>query len=261
MNKLNFNLYVGGKGTTTDRAGLDKIHTPDPVGRWMPIPHSTMINHADTALQALNMKIVHDVYKIDKDGKRMFGMVQVQNCKADGDFSFVVGIRNSHDKALRAGFAVGLGVTVCSNLQFRGEIVVGSKHTLNILERLPLLITGAVGQLATKWDEESKRVQVYKDREITNSQGHELLIQAARNEVFPRSQFMDIADEWKSPRHPEFQGRTVWSLFNSVTEYLKPRENSGGSTTWLLPARTERLHAICDSECGLEVLAPQAAID
>ena len=256
MNKLNFSLYVGGKGTVVDRMGLSSIPTPDPINRWHPIPHSTLVDDVDKSLQSLNMHIVNDVYKLDKGGARMFGMLQIGNCKEDSDFSFVAGLRNSHDKALRAGLAVGLGVSICSNLQFRGEIVIGTKHTTNILERLPLLVNGAIGQLADKWDEEGKRVSVYKGHELTTKQGYELLIKAARMEVFPRTQFMDVADEWENPRHDEFKDRNIWSMFNSVTEHLKPRENSNGSTVWLLPARTERLHAICDAECGLEVLQP-----
>lgn len=255
MNKLNFNLYVGGKGAVSDRAGLANVATPPASGRWQPLAHSTLVDEVDKALQGLNMRIVNDTYKLDKGGSRMFGMLQIANCKDDGDFSFVAGIRNSHDKAIKAGLAVGLGVMVCSNLQFRGEIAIGTKHTLNIMDRLPLLVQGAIGALSTKWDEEGKRVQSYKDVGVSLSEGRDLLIQAAKSDVFPRTQFMDINDEWETPRHSEFKDRNVWSLFNAVTEHLKPRENSLGTTTWLLPMRTERLHAICDARCGLEVLA------
>jgi hypothetical protein len=254
MNALNFGLYVGGKGQTTDRTGLSAVHTPDAVGRWQPLAHATLIDQIDSALGELKMRIVNDTYKLDKDGQRMFGLLQIANCKSDSDFSFVAGVRNGHDRMIRAGLSVGLGVMVCSNLQFRGEIVIGTKHTLNIMDRLPLLIAGAVGQLATKWDGESVRVQNYKEQGLTESEGHDLIIQAARADVFPRSQVMDIVDEWKSPRHPEFKDRNVWSVFNSVTEHLKPRAQSSGSTLWLLPNRTERLHAICDSKCNLPVL-------
>lgn len=256
MNNLNFSLYVGGKGVTTDRAGLSRIPTPDPEGRWHPVAHSILVDEIDTSLKSLDMRIVNDTYKLDKDGSRMFGLLQIANCKSDSDFSFVAGVRNGHDRMVRAGLSVGLGVFVCSNLQFRGEIVIGTKHTTNIMERLPLLVKGAIGQLATKWDDEGKRVKVYKERELTLNEGRELLINAARSNVFPRTQLLDIVDEWETPRHSEFKDRNVWSVFNAVTEHLKPRENSIGSTLWILPQRTERLHAICDSKCGLETLNP-----
>jgi hypothetical protein len=257
--KLNFNLYVGGKGMTVDRNGLAAVPTPEPEGKWRPIPHTTLVTEFEKALLPYNMSIVNETFKLDKGGKRMFGMMQIANCKPDSDFAFAVGLRNAHDKMIRAGLAVGMGVGVCSNLSFRGEIVIGRKHTTEILTDLPGLITGAIGKLAQKWDTQGKIVEIYKGHPITTSDGHDLLIECAKKEVFPRTQLMDVIDEWEMPIHPEFNDRNLWSLFNSVTEHLKPRQESNGSTLWLLPNRTERLHAVCDAVAGLEQLAPGEA--
>lgn len=257
MNKLDFNLYVGGKGVTVDRAGLAAVHTPAPEGIWHPVPHLTMVEQLETALVPYNIKIVNETFKLDKGGKRMFGMLQVANCKPDNDFSFAVGLRNGHDKCIRAGLAVGMGVGVCSNLSFRGEIVIGRKHTTEILVDLPDLMTGAIAKLADKWNTQEAIVAKYKETGITITEGNDLLVKCARAEVFPRSQFMDVADEWATPRHPEFNDRNLWSLFNCVTEHLKPRQESTGGTLWILPERTERLHSILDPVAHVELLAPE----
>jgi hypothetical protein len=252
MNKLNFGVYVGGKGTTVDRNQLATVPTPDPIGRWMPIPHVRLLTELETALKPYNMSVVNETFKLDKKGQRMFGMLQVANCKEDGDYSFVVGLRNAHDKAIRAGLAVGLGVHICSNLQFRGEITIGRKHTLEILNDLPGLMSGAIAKLSAKWDTQGKNVLAYKNTDVSIRQGHELLIDCAKAEVFPRTQLMDVINEWETPSHPEFNDRNLWSLFNSVTESLKPRESSSGSTLWLLPERTETLHSILDPIAGVK---------
>lgn len=258
MNDSNFKVYVGGKGAVVDRNGLANIPTPEPVGRWFPVPHMTLVTELETALQPHGMKIVAETFKLDKGGQRMFGMLQVGNCKAAGDdFEFAIGLRNAHDKMLRAGLAVGMNVGVCSNLSFRGEIVIGRKHTTEILTDLPLLMAGAITKLAEKWDTQGKIVTAYKGMDVSVTQGRDLLINCAKQEVFPRTQLMDVIDEWETPRHPEFKDRNLWSLFNSVTEHLKPRENSNGSTLWLLPNRTERLHSILDPVAGIELLAPE----
>lgn len=259
MNILDFKVYVGGKGTTVDRNGLAAVATPDPVGRWFPVPHMTLVTELETALVPHNMKIVAETFKLDKSGQRMFGMLQVANCKDTGDYGFAVGLRNAHDKMLRASLAVGMGVSVCSNLSFRGEIVIGRKHTTEILNDMPMLMTGAIAKLAEKWDTQGKIVTAYRGMDISVTQGRDLLINCAKSEVFPRTQLMDVIDEWENPRHPEFKDRNLWSLFNSVTEHLKPRENSTGSTLWLLPSRTERLHSILDPVAGVELLAPEEA--
>ena len=38
--------------------------------------------------------------------------------------------------------------------------------------------------------------------------------------IGPR-QFIAAAEEWRKPRHDEFQPRNAWSLYNAVTESLK----------------------------------------
>jgi hypothetical protein len=212
-----------------------------------------MVTQLEKALKPFEMTIVNETYKLDKGGSRMFGMLQVANCKATPDYGFAVGLRNGHDKMIRAGLAVGMGVMVCSNLSFRGEIVIGRKHTTEILTDLPLLMDSAIGKLAEKWDRQREIVTAYKNTDISQTQGRDLLINCAKEEVFPRTQLLDIIDEWEAPRHPEFKDRNLWSLFNSVTENLKPRQNSNGSTVWLLPTRTETLHRILDPIAGIEI--------
>ena len=135
----------------------------------------------------------------------------------------------------------------------------GRKHTTAILEDLPMLMTGAITKLAQRWNEQDKIVEAYKNTEVGKLQARDLLIQMAQRNVFPRTQFMDVMEEWEAPRHPEFKGRNLWNLFSSVTENLKPRENSSGSTLWLLQGRTERLHSILDPVAGIQSEAPEVS--
>lgn len=258
---LNFELYVGGKGTKCDRNQLADLPTPAPIGRWSPIPHVTLVNELEKALLPFNMRVSNEVFKLDKGGARMFGLLQIENCNNNPDFSFVAGVRNSHDKMIRAGVAIGEGTFVCSNLRFSGEIVIGRKHTKEILNELPDLITGAVGKLSEGWSKQADIIQKYKEVEVTPLAGRNLLVECAKQLVFPRTQYMDVLEEFESPRHPEFKDRNLWSLMNAVTEVLKPRENSSGSTLWVLPARTARLNIICNEFAGISAFAPEIPID
>lgn len=251
MNKLDFHIYVGGKGKTVDRNGLADISTPESSGRWQPVPHLTLVTELEKALQPHNMTIVNETFKLDKDGQRMFGMLQIGNHVDMPDFSFVAGIRNAHDKQIRAGLAVGDGVFICSNLRFTGEIVIGRKHTTEILNDIPILMEGAIGKLREKWSSQLQLIDKYKEIEVSPLTGRNLLIECAKAKVFPRTQFMDVLQEWEEPKHEEFKPRNLWSLINGVTESLKPREQSTGSTLWLLPDRTIRLTSICNQFAGI----------
>jgi len=249
MNKLNLILHCGGSAATREQ--LATVPVPSPEGRWFPIGHETLLSTVQSELGKLNMNVVNESYGLANDGKRMFGLLQIGNGHNSNDHSWVAGIRNSMDKTFPAGLCVGSGVFVCDNLAFSSEIVFGRRHTTNIMRDLPMLVARACGELASKWDTQGKRIDAYKNTELGNKDAAWILLNSLRQNVFPKTKIDDILSEWLEPRHPEFKDRNVWSLFNAVTEHLKPREASKGNSLWDLPARTTRLHAICDSTCGL----------
>lgn len=251
MNKLNLILHCG--GSATNRETVNKIQAPEPDGRWYPISHGTLLETVEKELTKLDMRIVNESYGIAQEGHRMFGILQIGNGENPADHSWVCGIRNSTDKSFPAGLCVGSGVFVCDNLAFSSEIVFARRHTTNIMRDLPMLVGRAVGELATKWDNQGKRIDAYKNTELGNKDAAWILLNSLRQNVFPKTKIDDILTEWLEPRHPEFKDRNVWSLFNAVTEHLKPREASKGHSLWDLPARTTRLHAICDATCGLNL--------
>ena len=65
--------------------------------------------------------------------------------------------------------------------------------------------------------------------------------------VLPASRLPVLLEEWRRPRHREFTegGRTAWRLFNAFTEAIKGRNLA------VLPKRTQVLHGLMDSACGL----------
>ena len=77
---------------------------------------------------------------------------------------------------------------------------------------------------------------------------HDLVIRALDSRVLPVTNIPGVLREWREPRHPEFceGGRTAWRLFNAFTESLKGSLDA-------LPRRTQGLHGLLDSACGLAV--------
>jgi hypothetical protein len=167
-----------------------------------------------------------------------------------GDFGLTIGVRNSHDRSFPAGLVIGATVFVCDNLSFSGEVKLSRKHTTHIGRDLPQLIDAAIGRLGGLRRSQDERFATYKAHELSDAAAHDLLIQALDARVIPVTKVPLALEEWRRPRHPEFrEGKTAWRLFNAITESAK------GSDLQLLPRRTQALHGLLDTACGLTTLA------
>jgi hypothetical protein len=245
MTQSNLVLHCG--AAKVERSQLTDIVTPQGGQTWCPIPHATLVAEVEGALVRANMRIVSEAHGLSADGARYFGLLQVANGEEQGDYSYVLGLRNSHDKRFPAGLVVGSAVFVCDNLSFSGEINIARKHTRFITRDLPGLVAGAVGQLGDRWHSQAERIDAYRQHELSDVQAHDMIIRALDNRAITVTQVPGILKEWRTPRHPEFSagGSTAWRFLNAVTETAK------GSGLWALPQRTQALHALLDGEVGL----------
>lgn len=250
MKKSNLVLHCGARAV--DRETLSNIPCPVTTETWHPIPHIELVNQVERSLATSNMRIVNESYGVTEDNARMFGLLQVANCRDTQDYAYVIGLRGSLDKSLSRGLAVGSSVFVCDNLSFSSEITFHRKSTKNIMDDLPVMVDTAIGQLSQRWNDQGKRIEAYKNTAIGRTYADHLLAEMA-GDVFPWQRFADIRAEFHKPRHAEFQQETLWALFNAVTEYLKPRAESKASGLWTMPARTSRLHKVCDEFAGLTI--------
>jgi hypothetical protein len=243
MRKTNLMLHCG--AGQIDREKLSLVPTPMRTPTWVPIPHDRLLLGVLDTLTRNHMELVNEAHGVTRDGNRYFGLLQVANGQNSDDFGLVIGLRNSHDKSFPAGLVVGASVFVCDNLSFSGEVRLARKHTAHVERDLPSLITRAVGQLGELRNTQDRRFAAYKQTELSDGQAHDLLIQAIDARVLPVTKLPNALAEWRAPRHEEFrQGKTAWRLFNAFTEALKGHLD-------LLAARTQALHGLMDTTCGL----------
>ena len=245
MKTLDLTIHGGNHELVTVEK-LAEVATPAPEKTWYPIPHARLLDSVRKTVEKSGLHVVTETHAIAKGGLRYFGMMQLANGKNPDDYSLVVGLRNSHDKSIVAGLAVGAGVHVCDNLSFSSDIIIDRKHTRNIERDLPTLIESAVGRLGDARRTQDERITVYKRTELADAQAHDLVIQAYDAHIVPVTRIPEILAEWRAPRHPEFkEGRNAWRLFNAFTEGLKE------SSLFQRPVATQALHGLMDSACGL----------
>jgi hypothetical protein len=221
-----------------------RVSTPRPTETWQPIPHVTLIETVEDALRSTGLKIGNQVHSLTQDGARYFGLTEVQGQDEPGDYSLVLGLRNSHNKTFPVGLVAGANVFVCDNLSFSGEVRLTRKHTTHLQRDLPQLVSMGVGRLMDLWGHQSQRIDAYKGYRMREKAAHDLVIRATDVGACTNRMIPSVLKEWREPSYPEFGDRTAWSLFNAFTEVLK-------GNLVELPRRTEVLHGLFDTQVGL----------
>ena len=253
-NKLNMMIHCGAE--FVDLEQVKNVNEPDPTDSWHPISHWYLIDQLLKRLPQYGLQIVEQAHALKEkgaggkagNGDQYFGMLQVEpinEVERNDDFSFVLGVRNSHDKSFAAGLVLGNGVFVCDNLCFSGEVKLARRHTTNIMRDLPNVINRALSRLIESRTSEVQRIEAYKETEFNDVQAKAAILDMFRGGAFPAQRIPQVLEQWETPAHPEFKERTAWSLFNGVTEVLKK------TSIMALPDRTTKLHGVMDSLCGL----------
>jgi len=247
MQQLNLSICGSDRTKATFEEVLE-VQTPQKTETWTPISHGFLIDQTKKKLDENGFDIVDENHNLARFGQRYFGLLQVQDRSAPAhpDRATIVGLRNGHDKCFPAGIMAGDAPFVCSNLIFNNEIVIARRHTKNI-DNLDVAgnifqkIANAIGQLRESWVGQEKRVNSYKEYDLSStSEANDLIIRAFQNGACSKTQIADIVGQWNKPNHNEFADRNLYSLYNSFSEVWKG--NLG-----LLPNRSTQLHALFDS--------------
>lgn len=235
------NLMLHAGAQTASREQVFDAPTPDATDTHFPIPHATLVETIERHVVASGYEIQTEEYGLwGEVGERMFGVWTLKNGVAHTDYEMALGIRNAHDKSVSAGMAIGSHVFVCDNLALSAEIVVMRKHTRFILRDLDRLVLEATGRLTDARETQDRRIGSYKSTGLIDAEVHDILVRAVDGKVMANSYIPKVLNEWRNPRHPEFEDRNAWSLFNGFTEVFK-------STNPLdLTQRTMRLHGLFD---------------
>lgn len=205
----------------------------------MPTPEATKtytpISHYDVAVNALNIgsdlmqpkgwEVAGSRFQVSPDQGKFFGVIAWESQEAaDQGMRFSIGLRNSVDKKMTVGYCLGSQVIVCDNLVMSGDTVILRKHTGNAQDDLVQALLKGFYQATTSWQDTCALKAQMQALELNDVQAYGLLGVALDKEVITPTQFTKVRQEWKEPRHGEFEGRNLWSLYNGATEIFKATE-------------------------------------
>jgi hypothetical protein len=256
-------LHAGAQAI--DRIALAALPVPAPLGPRHAIrPFIADVELIDTYLGRNGYIISDEAFGVRNDKNDVpadfFGVLTVAPARegeyipaGTADFSLQIGIRGSYAQTMSRAICVGNRVFCCDNMAFSSEIVVGTKQTLNVANRLPQLLADAVARIPAFAQHQIDRFDAYKNKRVADRAGDALLVECVRRAILNPSQIGKAIEYWDAPEHPEHLERgqrTAYTLYNAVTEALK--QPSGKSNILPLWERTIPLTALFDEGVGLD---------
>lgn len=228
-----------------DASQLAGVQTPLATESFIPIPHSVLVGLTREAIDRAGLAVVNEEHGIARDGLRYFGGFALSGSDIQGDDrQIVLGLRNSNDKSFAASICIGTSMMVCENLSFHSDIKLARRHTTNIMADLPRVLADAVGRVVSHWNDMGNRIDAYKATEISNERAADLLVSLVDAKAFPARDIYNAVSEFRNPRHAEFKGGSLWTLYNSITENLKNGDLSK------LPFRCMTMESVFDKIAG-----------
>lgn len=212
-------MHAGGEVVTLDQ--VRQVPVPAHTKTWRPVAYGDAIDYVkDKAVKLMGAEIEDEVFGLSKDGAQMFGALTLAT--GQGGRGLSIGLRASYNKTLSNAVAIGAHVFVCDNLCFSTNgVKILRKNTVNVWPDFTRMVREQMTdgrQHHDAMEAEIKRMEAFP---VHNHRGYELLgAMAGYNLLKPRQLTVAMAD-WNVPRHDEFAPRTLWSLYNCVTEGLK----------------------------------------
>jgi len=225
-------LVVHRGGWEASKADLASVPVPELTESYHPVPYGRFIEEVELHIPRFGLSVRSSQFALAREGGQMFGVLTCANGIPDRDYALAIGVRNSYDRTLAVGLTLGSRVFCCDNLAFSGEVTMHRKHTVNVFRDLPDLIYRMLSQVAAMRERTDFEIATMKERELPQRHAHHLMVQAVKDGVLSASRLPLVIEGWERPRHPEFEPRMAWSLFNAFTEVLKsasPRAQMEGS--------------------------------
>jgi len=210
MEKLKLNNF-----TETE---LLEIDVPLKTHSYTPISHREMIEGIKEQLDIKGFKIKTTNYKANHEGTKLIGYYGIEH--TDSELGIMMAFRNSYNKTMSAGLAIGAQVWICENGMISGDISLIRKHTGAASKIVSNKIIDSINDFDTTFRGIILDRDLMKDQVITKQTCSELLGRMYIQEKMINNTQLDIIKH-ELDHSKEFKGNTTWDFYNHITESLK----------------------------------------
>jgi hypothetical protein len=212
-------LHKGAEPATIEQLAM--IPLPQETRSYKPVAHHELANMLSSMAANLlpEFELVNTQFGLARDGAKMFGLHTFKN--GDSALGLSIGFRNSYDRSLSVGIALGAQVFCCDNLCLHGELKILRKHTSNVHADIDGLALSAIYRSRSAFNQIKQDAETMKEIPMSDDEAYRMLgLVYGRGIITPR-QIPVVKKEWLEPSHDAFAGRNLWSFYNAVTEALK----------------------------------------
>lgn len=212
-------MHAGGELVTFN--DIQAVPLPEKTETYQPVGHADLaMNLQRVASDMLTgYHFDHSQYGLNKEGQQLFGIHTFKNGHKDMGMS--IGFRNSYDRSMSVGIAIGASVFVCDNLALTGEVTVMKKHTLNVLEELEEKIVTTIYRSKNNFTNIVEDARKMGLTELDDDMAYRIMGLLYGHKIVSPTQLSVMNREWAEPVHEEFQARNLWSLYNCANSALK----------------------------------------
>jgi hypothetical protein len=214
-------LIVHKGGHLVTRDDLSMILLPEATESYFPVPHNHLADSLSTIGQDIlkGFSLYKEQYALAREGQQMFGVIVFKQDHSELGLS--IGFRNSYDKSMAIGIAIGAEVFVCDNLAFTGDITVLKKHTANVWSSLEDTAISTLYRSQKNFEKIIEDSASLQGMTIDNAEAFKMIGLLFGHGVLTPRQLPIVKQEWLNPTYEDFRPRTMWSFYNACTETLK----------------------------------------
>ena len=212
-------LHTGGERITRDV--LDLFPVLQESRTYGVVKHYDLAQKVTTIANDLlkGFHLEREQFAVAREGKQMFAVLNYAG--EHPDMGVAVAFRNSYDKSMSVGFAMGASVFVCDNLALSGDITIMRKHTVNVWPNLEKELVTTIYEGDKNYIKIIEDAEAMKRVELADMQAWQLMGILYGMQIIGPRQLGDLRQEWHKPTFTDFQPRNLWSLYNDCTHVLK----------------------------------------
>jgi len=190
-------LHSGGEAASMEE--LAAIPLPQETRSYKPVSHQALATMLGAIASDIlpEFELVNTQFGLARDGAQMFGVHTLKNGSSAMGLS--IGFRNSYNKSLSVGIAVGGQVFVCDNLMLTGEVTVLKKHTLNVVASIESLALSAIYKSRSAFNQIQEDAEIMKGIPLSDEDAYRTIgLIYGRGIITPR-QIPVVKKEWLEP--------------------------------------------------------------